>query len=134
MLSCLMLCQSIISCHGIFTAPKHHESPYMEKKYTIAFNGTSTNETYLEKLTSLNELAHGLVDNFDNRTLDTSSLSELEALQNDMNLLHVRLEDLHQMEMNRTDHSQTSSDQTEQLYLDTINTIIKFNEIVSTLL
>uniref|UniRef100_A0A1B6LMK3 Uncharacterized protein n=1 Tax=Graphocephala atropunctata TaxID=36148 RepID=A0A1B6LMK3_9HEMI len=134
MFGCLLLYHCIVSCHGIFSPPTHHESPYMEKKYTVAFNSTWANETYLEKLTNLNGLAHDLVDNFDNRTFDTSSLSELEGLQSDMNTLHVRLEDLHQLDMNRTDHSQTATEHTDQLYLDTINTIIKFNEIVSKLL
>lgn len=133
MLSVVLFYQCLVSCGGIFSVPKHHESHYMEEKYTIAFGKNSTvNDTLVNHLNHLNKLAHRLVSKFTKYHIENCTSEELDTLQHEMNSLHYKLEEFHFIEMNQT-HNEVSN-QTRSLYLDTINTVIMFNEVVTKLI
>jgi hypothetical protein len=126
--------QYIVTCDGIFSVPKHHETPYIEEKYTTSLTVNSTvNGTLVGKLNHLNKLAHSLVAKFTKNSIENCTAEELEKLQNDMNSLHRELEEFHFIE-SKKDKLEMSTNKTTNLYLDTINTIIKFNEIVTKLI
>lgn len=124
--------QFIYPSKGIFSVPKHHETPYVDEKYTTPFEKNSTNGTLLEKITYLNKLAHKLVNKL---TIDIENCTSKEfvGFQDDLDLLHDKLEEFHFIESNKTENS-VWSNKTASLYLDTINTVIKFNEIVTRLI
>lgn len=128
--------QGLFPVNAIFPVPKHHESPYMDEKYTIPlennFNLTQ-NETFTEKLSHLHRLATSLVGTFNNRSIRQFSDTQLNEIQNNMNTLHHKLDELH-VKGNQEDGLQFSDNSTKQLYLDTVFAVIKYNEIVTKLL
>lgn len=96
----------------------------------------STDETiFIKNLSQLHKLAQGLVETFNNRSIERFSSTQLECIQNNMTTLHHKMAELKirgTKEDVETMH--LTSNGTKQLYLDTILALIKYNEIVTKLL
>lgn len=136
MFGCLIIVQlCVFPSNAIFSKPKHNESQYTDKQYSTpsenSFNLTQ-NETFIEKLQLVHKLAHSLVDTFNNRSVERFSSTQLEEIETNMHTLHSKIDEL-KVDIKR-EGLQLSSNSTNQLYLDTMHAIIKYNDIVTKLL
>lgn len=131
MFGCLIILQlCMFPSNAIFSKSKHHESQYMDKKYSIplenSFNLTKKETLFIEKLQHIHELAHCLIDTLNNTSVEFSSI-ELEEIETNKDILNDKIQEL-KIEV-RHDGLQLSRITSQQLYKDTIDAIIKYSKI-----